>query len=134
MGILDTIIGGVTRNVTSGIQNTVSNAAYKATRTVTDSAGKTVAEKMKQATINPDDAIKKITFSKRPAGGYDLFYDMKELAPINASDLKLVQGKQRLSALMPMKIILRPKHEVFKHDKVVTTIAERILDDMGIVQ
>ncbi|MBI2079604.1 hypothetical protein HYT84_02475 [Candidatus Micrarchaeota archaeon] len=132
MGILDGIVGGVTRNVSSSIQSSVSNAAYKATSSVSQNVSKGVTDAVKKATINAEEAIKKISFAKNASGGYDLFYDGKPLSGISRNDLKMVEGKKKADAMWPMKAILKPKHEVFQHEKVVTTIADRMLDDIGL--
>lgn len=132
MGILDTIVNNVTRSVSTKIQNSVNNAAYKATSSVGQNLGKGISNSVTQATVNADDAIKKISFSKNSAGGYDLFYDLRKLPSITKSDLNFTQGKKRADAVSMLKIILRPKHDVFKNDKVATTIAERMADDIGI--
>lgn len=130
MGILDSIVGGISRNIESSVKNAVSSTASSATRSATDAAAKTATSAIKSATINADEAIKKIMFSRNSSGGYDLSYDGKPLSPLTASDLKMVQNKERKDALPILKSFLRPKHEVFKVDKVATVIAERILDDL----
>lgn len=132
MGLLDSITSGVARNLQSSVQGSVNRAVSSAASNASRSAQNKITTAAKNASINPDDAIKKIMFSKNSSGGYDLSYEGKPLNTITANDLKMVQGRTRAQGLPVMKMFLRSRHEVFKHEKVSTTIAERILDDMGI--
>lgn len=134
MGILDSIVGGVTRNIQSGAQSAVNNAVYGATTSATRAVQGSITNAVKSATINPDDLIKKISFSKNQNGGYDIFFEAKPLNPITANDLKMMQGKARKDALPILKMFLRGRHDAFKTDKVAVVIGERILDDMGVKQ
>ncbi len=129
---ISSMISGLINRILSSLGHSASTMAYSASRSAADAVGKTASNVAKSALAKPDDEIKKISFSKNSSGGYDLIYNSKMFNSLTKNELKLVEGKQRADALLALKAVLRSKHESFKMDKVLTTIAEKILDDLGI--
>ncbi len=128
--IISSITGSITRQAGSKINSSVDSTVHKATNRAASSVTKTVGGAISAATVNADDEIKKISFSRLPDGSYNLSYSNSRIQSLTRPEISLAKGKEKSKALSILSSLLVSKHPTFKTKKVADAVAEQIFTDI----
>jgi hypothetical protein len=128
MGIADSILG----NVKSQVGSLISGAMRRGTDEAGRQIGKAVEEKVKEAAVNIEAELKKLSFERAEDGSYRIFYEVKQIGMINKREVDIIKTKKRAEAINALYFHLSAMHPSLKNKELSKRFSEKLLDDIGI--